>query len=59
MASPKQAPSDDGMNDRLVVIQRNPKSGSGPRREKILELIAALKVHGFRPHLFFKPRATC
>ncbi|MCH7688852.1 MAG: diacylglycerol kinase family lipid kinase [Planctomycetes bacterium] len=42
------------MNDRLVVIQRNPKSGSGPRREKILELIASLKAHGFRPHLFSK-----
>ncbi|MCH7989901.1 MAG: diacylglycerol kinase family lipid kinase [Planctomycetes bacterium] len=40
------------MNDRLVVIQRNPKSGSGPRHGEFQEFIAALEAHGFCPHSF-------
>jgi diacylglycerol kinase (ATP) len=52
MASQTQSSGIDGMNDRLVVIQRNPKSGSGSRRENILELVAALEAHGFSPHVF-------
>ncbi|WP_166826846.1 diacylglycerol/lipid kinase family protein [Thalassoroseus pseudoceratinae] len=35
-----------------VAIQRNPRSGSGPRRKVLLELIARLKYHGLRPRLY-------
>ncbi len=37
-----------------VAIQRNPRSGAGPRARILLELIAELKKHGLRPHLFSK-----
>jgi diacylglycerol kinase family enzyme len=35
-----------------VAIQRNPRSGSGPRAKILLDLIAGLKRHGLRPHVF-------
>lgn len=35
-----------------VAIQRNPRSGSGPRRQVLLELINRLKFHGIRPRLY-------
>ncbi len=37
-----------------VAIQRNPRSGSGPRTKILLELIRGLRAHGLRPHLFSK-----
>lgn len=39
-----------------VAIQRNPRSGSGPRARTLLALITGLKRHGLRPHLFSKRR---
>lgn len=41
-----------------VAIQRNPRSGSGPRAKIVLELIEELKKRGLRPHLFSK-RERC
>lgn len=41
-----------------VAIQRNPRSGAGPRAKILLDLIAGLKRHGLRPHLFSK-RERC
>ncbi len=41
-----------------VAIQRNPRSGSGPRARILLDLIAGLKRHGLRPMLFSK-RERC
>lgn len=40
------------MRGPWVAIQRNPRSGSGPRAKIILDLIAGLKKHGIRPRLF-------
>lgn len=42
------------MEKRLVVIQRNPKSGSGgrSRRREILRLVSSLKERGYCPRLF-------
>lgn len=37
-----------------VAIQRNPRSGSGPRARILLELVTELKKHGLRPHVFSK-----
>ncbi len=42
------------MKQPWVAIQRNIRSGSGPRAKILLELIAGLKRHGLRPHLFSK-----
>lgn len=41
-----------------VAIQRNPRSGAGPRAKILLDLVAGLKRHGLRPHLFSK-RERC
>jgi diacylglycerol kinase (ATP) len=35
-----------------VAIQRNPRSGSGKRRRFLFDLVAALKRHDLRPHVF-------
>ena len=40
------------MTDSWVAIQRNPRSGAGPKRAVIMELIQELKRHGIRPRLF-------
>lgn len=37
-----------------VAIQRNPRSGSGPRARILLELVSELKKQGLRPHVFSK-----
>ena len=41
-----------------VAIQRNPRSGSGPRARIVLELIEHLKRRGLRPRLFSR-RERC
>jgi diacylglycerol kinase (ATP) len=46
------------MKQPWVAIQRNPRSGSGPRAKIVLELIEHLRRHGLRPHLFSK-RERC
>lgn len=40
------------MSDRWVAIQRNPRSGSGRRKEKLLDLIRELRRRGLKPRLF-------
>ncbi len=40
-----------------VAIQRNPSSGSGQRRRYLLDLVAALKRHDLRPHIFSRRAA--
>ncbi|GAB4145206.1 MAG: diacylglycerol kinase family lipid kinase [Planctomycetaceae bacterium] len=40
------------MNSPWVAIQRNPRSGSGPKRAVILELIREIRRLGIRPRLF-------
>lgn len=40
------------MTERVVAIQRNPRSGSGSRSKVLLQLIQHLKHHGFTPRLF-------
>jgi len=37
---------------RWVLIQRNPNSGSGQNRQKLLDLIAGLRRNGFVPRMF-------
>lgn len=37
---------------RWVLIQRNPNSGSGQNRQKLLDLIAGLRRNGFLPRMF-------
>lgn len=44
--------SDEFASQPWVAIQRNPKSGSGPRRRILRELINRLREHGIRPRLF-------
>lgn len=40
------------MSDPWVAIQRNPRSGSGRKRQHLRDLIAALKRQGLRPRMF-------
>lgn len=40
------------MSGPWVAIQRNPRSGAGPRRMLVIELIQQLRRHGIRPRLF-------
>lgn len=42
------------MTSDWVAIQRNPRSGAGPRAAVIRELIRELRRHGLRPRLFSK-----
>ncbi len=40
------------MHNQLVVIQRNPLSGSGRGRRELLRLIRTLRMHGFQVRMF-------
>ncbi len=40
------------MDQPWVAIQRNPNSGTGRRRHRLMELIAALRRMGLRPRVF-------
>src|SRR5262245_59352110 len=45
-------PDGSAHEPKWVAIQRNPKSGSGLRRHRLLELVRELKSLGFRPRMF-------
>ncbi len=47
-----RTPDDAYPSPQWVAIQRNPKSGSGKRRHRLLELVRELKRLGFRPRMF-------
>ena len=40
------------MSSQYVVIQRNPRSGSGSPRQRLLKLISELRRHGLKVRLF-------
>lgn len=40
------------MSRPWVAIQRNPRSGSGKRKRRLIELARALRKHDIRPHIF-------
>ncbi len=43
---------ENAVAERWVVIQRNPKSGTGARRHQLVEMVRELKRLGFRPRSF-------